>query len=153
MTIGPQRNLSGTTSTDCPARPRNVVIDTSALVALLGMEAEAARVAVAIESDASRLISAATLVEAGVVVESRYGSAGARELDLLVAKAGFVVESITAEQADVAREAWRRYGKGRHSAGLNFSDCFSYALAKVKGEPLLSTGEDFPHTDITAAAY
>lgn len=130
-----------------------MVIDTSALVALLSMESEAQRIAAALESDPNRLISAATLVEAGIVIESRYGPAGARELDLLVAKAGFGVESVTAEQADVAREAWRRYGKGRHSAGLNYGDCFSYALAKVKGEPLLFKGEDFPHTDITVASY
>jgi ribonuclease VapC len=130
-----------------------VVIDTSALVALLGMEPEAARIAVALESDPNRLLSAATLIEAGIVIESRYGTAGARELDLLVAKAGFVIESVTAEQADVAREAWRRFGKGRHSASLNYGDCFSYALAKVKGEPLLFKGEDFPHTDITVASY
>jgi ribonuclease VapC len=130
-----------------------VIIDTSALIALLGMEPEAARIAAALESDPNRLVSAATLVETGIVIESRYGSAGARELDLLVAKAGIVIESVTAEQADVAREAWRRYGKGRHSAGLNYGDCFSYALAKVKGEPLLFKGEDFPHTDIAVASY
>jgi ribonuclease VapC len=130
-----------------------VVIDTSALVALLSMEPEAPRIAAALESDANRLISAATLVEAGIVIESRYGPAGARELDFLVAKAGLLVESVTAEQADVAREAWRRYGKGRHSASLNYGDCFSYALAKVKGEALLFKGEDFPHTDITVASY
>lgn len=130
-----------------------MVVDTSALIALLGMEAEAARIAAALESDPSRMMSAATLVEAGIVVESRYGPAGARELDLLVAKGGFTVESVTAEQADVAREAWRRYGKGRHSAGLNFGDCFSYALAKIKGEPLLFKGDDFPQTDIAAAPY
>jgi ribonuclease VapC len=130
-----------------------VVIDTSALIALLSMEPEAQRIAVALESDPNRLISAATLVEAGIVIESRYGAAGARELDLLVAKAGFIVESVTPEQADTAREAWRRYGKGRHSAGLNYGDCFSYALAKIKGEPLLFKGEDFPDTDITAVSY
>lgn len=130
-----------------------MVIDTSAVVALLSMEPEAPRIAAALESDPNRLISAATLVEAGIVIESRYGPAGARELDLLLAKAGFAVESVTAEQADLAREAWRRYGKGRHSAGLNYGDCFSYALAKVKGEPLLFKGEDFPHTDITVAPY
>jgi len=117
------------------------------------MEPEASRIATALEPDPNRLISAATLVEAGIVIESRYGPAGARELDLLVAKAGIVVEPVTAEQADVAREAWRRYGKGRHSAGLNYGDCFSYALAKVKGEPLLFKGDDFPHTDLTAASY
>jgi ribonuclease VapC len=130
-----------------------VVIDTSALVALLNMEPEAPRIAAVLESDPNRLISAATLVETGIVIEARYGPAGARELDLLVAKAGFTIESVTAEQADVAREAWRRYGKGRHSAGLNYDACFSYALAKVKGESLLFKGEDFPHTDITVAPY
>jgi len=130
-----------------------VVIDTSALVALLGMEPEAARIAAALESDPNRLLSAATLIEVGIVIESRYGIAGARELDLLVAKAGLVIESVTAEQADVAREAWRRFGKGRHSASLNYGDCFSYALAKVKGEPLLFKGEDFPQTDIAVASY
>jgi ribonuclease VapC len=130
-----------------------VVVDTSALVALLSMEPEARRIAAALESDPNRLISAATLVEAGIVIESRYGPAGARELDLLLAKAGFALEPVTAEQADVAREAWRRFGKGRHSAGLNYGDCFSYALAKVKGESLLFKGEDFPHTDIAAVPY
>lgn len=130
-----------------------MVIDTSALVALLGMEPEAARIAAALESDPNRLLSAATLIEVGIVIESRYGIAGARELDLLVAKAGLVIESVTAEQADVAREAWRRFGKGRHSASLNYGDCFSYALAKVKGEPLLFKGEDFPQTDIAVASY
>jgi ribonuclease VapC len=93
------------------------------------------------------------VVEAGLVIESRYGSVGGRELDLLIAKAGLSIEAVTAEQADVARGAWRRYGKGRHSAGLNFGDCFSYALAKVTGEPLLFKGDDFTHTDITAIAY
>lgn len=130
-----------------------MVIDTSALVALLSMEPEAARIASALESDATRLISAATLVETGIVIESRYGLAGARELDLLAAKAAFIIEPVTGEQADVAREAWRRYGKGRHSAGLNYGDCFSYALAKVKGEPLLFKGNDFPQTDIAVAPY
>jgi ribonuclease VapC len=130
-----------------------MVVDTSALIALLNMEPESARLAVALESDPTRLVSAATVVEAGLVIESRFGSVGGRELDLLIAKAGLSIESVTADQADVAREAWRRYGKGRHSAGLNFGDCFSYALAKVTGEPLLFKGDDFTHTDITAIAY
>lgn len=130
-----------------------MVVNTSALIALLSMEPESARLAVALESDATRLISAATVVEAGLVIESRYGPVGGRELDLLIAKAGLSTEAVTAEQADVARDAWRRYGKGRHSAGLNFGDCFSYALAKVTGEPLLFKGDDFTHTDIAAIAY
>jgi ribonuclease VapC len=130
-----------------------MVVDTSALVALLNMEPESARLAAALESDAVRLVSAATVVESSLVIESRYGSAGGRELDLLIAKAGLSVESVTREQADVAREAWRRYGKGRHSAGLNFGDCFSYSLAKVTGEPLLFKGNGFTHTDLSAALY
>jgi ribonuclease VapC len=130
-----------------------VVVDTSALIAVLNMEPESARLAAAMEADANRLISAATVVEAGVVIESRYGSAGGRELDLFIVKATLSIEAVTAQQAEVAREAWRRYGKGRHSAGLNFGDCFSYALAKVMGEPLLFKGDDFTHTDITPVAY
>lgn len=130
-----------------------MVVDTSALVALLGMEPEATRLATALEADPSRLISAATLVETGLVIEARYGAAGAQELDLLVAKAGLIIEAVTAEQADVAREAWRRFGKGRHSAGLNYGDCFSYALARTTGEPLLFKGDDFSQTDIALVHY
>ena len=130
-----------------------MVIDTSALIALLGMEPEAARLAAAIEADGTRLISAATILEAAVVIESRYGPDGGRELDLLVAKAGLSVEPVTAQQAEIAREAWRRFGKGRHPANLNFGDCFSYALARVTGEPLLFKGTDFPQTDVAVVAY
>jgi ribonuclease VapC len=130
-----------------------MVVDTSALIALLNNEPESARLAVAIESDATRLISAATVVEAGLVIEARYGPVGGRELDLLIAKAGMSIEAVTPEQAEVARGAWRRFGKGRHSAGLNFGDCFSYALAKVTGEPLLFKGDHFNHTDITATVF
>lgn len=139
------------TSTACPAD--RMVIDTSALLALLGMEPEAARLAQAIAADPVRLISAATLVEASIVVESRHGEPAARELDLAVARAGMVIEPVTAEQADTAREAWRRFGKGRHPAGLNYGDCFSYALARVTGEALLFKGNDFMQTDITRVAY
>ena len=95
----------------------------------------------------------AAVVETGLVIESRYGAQGGRELDLLIAKAELSIQPVTAEQAEVAREAWRRYGKGRHPAGLNFGDCFSYALARTSGEPLLFKGDDFIHTDITAVAY
>ncbi|MGH8133019.1 MAG: type II toxin-antitoxin system VapC family toxin [Steroidobacteraceae bacterium] len=130
-----------------------MVVDTSALIAVLNMESESARVAAALEADATRLISAATVVEAALVIESRYGAAGGRELDLFIAKASLSIEAVTPQQAEIAREAWRRYGKGRHSAGLNFGDCFSYALAKATGEALLFKGDDFTHTDVTAAAY
>ncbi len=130
-----------------------MVVDTSAIVALLGMEPEAARIAAALEADPVRLISAATLVEAGIVIESRYGPAGGREFDLLVAKAGLSVEAVSTGQAEVAREAWRRFGKGRHAASLNFGDCFAYALSRVTGEPLLFKGQDFAQTDVLAARY
>ena len=130
-----------------------MVIDTSALVALLGMEPEAARIAQAIEADPVRLLSAAALLESAIVIESRQGEFAARELDLLLAKAGVQVEAVTAEQAEVARQAWRRFGKGRHAAGLNYGDCFSYALSRTSGEALLFKGGDFPLTDVAAVSY
>ena len=130
-----------------------MVIDTSALVAILSLEPEAARLAQAIEADPTRLISASTLLEAGIVMEARLGSAGGKERDLLVAKAGVVIEPLTADQASTAREAWRRFGKGRHAAALNFGDCCSYALARATGEPLLFKGTDFANTDIAAVSY
>jgi ribonuclease VapC len=130
-----------------------VVLDTSALIAVLGMEPEAERLAAAIEADPIRLVLAATVVEAGIVIEARYGADGGRELDLLVAKAAFQVEAVTLEHACLAREAWRRFGKGQHPAALNLGDCFSYALAKSSGEPLLFKGTDFSQTDVLAVAY
>lgn len=130
-----------------------MVIDTSALVALLDMEPEAARIAQAIEADPVRLVSTVTLMETSIVLESRHGETAARELDLAVARAGVVVEPVTPEQADMARQAWRRFGKGRHPAGLNYGDCFSYALSRATGEALLFKGEDFTQTDVTAARY
>jgi ribonuclease VapC len=86
-------------------------------------------------------------------MEARLGAAGGKELDLLAAKAGLVVEPLTADQASIAREAWRRFGKGRHAAALNFGDCCSYALARATGEPLLFKGTDFANTDIAAVSY
>lgn len=117
------------------------------------MENEAARIAHALEADAHRLISAATLLETAIVIEARYGDAGGRELDLLVAKAALSVRAVDAEQVELSRAAWRRYGKGRHPAGLNFGDCFSYALAKTTGEPLLFKGGDFAKTDVATVSY
>jgi ribonuclease VapC len=130
-----------------------MVIDTSALVALLSMEPEASRLARALEADPHRLISAATWMETAIVIEARFGEAGGRELDLLSAKADLSVREVDQSHAELAREAWRRFGKGRHAAGLNFGDCFSYALAKASGEPLLFKGEDFSRTDIPAVRY
>jgi len=125
-----------------------MVIDTSALVAILFNEPERHRFNELIEADETRLISAATLLEASLVIESRRGEPAGRELDLLMHRAKVSVVSVDEEQAEVARVAWRAYGKGRHAAGLNFGDCFSYALSKVSEEPLLAKGEDFSRTDI-----
>ena len=126
-----------------------MVIDTSALIAILCDEVEAPRLEVAIEEDPTRLLSAASFLEASIVIEARYGEAGARELDLLIYKAAIEVVAVTKEQAEVARAAYRRFGKGRHRAGLNYGDCFSYALALETGEPLLFKGDDFSKTDLS----
>lgn len=127
-----------------------MVIDASALVAILFGEAEAERFAEAIEEDATRLMCAASVLEASLVVESELGEEGGRELDLLLLKAGIDVVPFTKEQLEIARHAFRSYGKGRHPAGLNYGDCFSYALSKATGEPLLFKGEDFSKTDVRA---
>jgi ribonuclease VapC len=127
-----------------------MVIDTSALLAILQDEPERRAFNEAIEAAASRAMSVATFVEVSIVIESRHGAAGLRELDHFVDRAGIELVSVDAEQGRVARAAWSRFGKGRHPAGLNFGDCFAYALARVLGEPLLCKGDDFARTDITA---
>jgi ribonuclease VapC len=126
-----------------------VVIDTSALLAILFDEPERRDFVERIEADATRLISAATLLETALVIESRRGEAAGRELDLLIHRAQISIVPFDAEQTEVARIAWRKYGKGRHVARLNYGDCFSCALAMVSGEPLLAKGEDFAQTDVT----
>jgi ribonuclease VapC len=125
-----------------------MVIDTSAVLAILFDEPEADDIEMAIDADPVRLMSAASYLETAIVVESRLGEPGGRELDLLLHKAGIEIVAVTAEQADTARDCWRRFGRGRHPASLNFGDCFSYALASASGEPLLFTGDDFGKTDI-----
>jgi len=125
-----------------------MVIDTSAIVAILLGEPESAEFAAAIEHDPLRLLSAANLLEASMVIETRKGDDGARDLDLFIYRAGIQVVAVDAEQAEVARLAWRRYGKGRHPASLNYGDCFAYALAKTSGAQLLFKGEDFSRTDL-----
>jgi len=125
-----------------------MVIDTSALAAIFIAEPERHEFLSAITSSATRLVSAATVLETGIVLESRQGEAAGREFDLFVVRANLQVVPVDAEQTDLARSAWRKYGKGRHAAGLNFGDCFSYALAKSTGEPLLAKGTDFTGTDI-----
>ena len=125
-----------------------MVIDTSAIIAVLLREADAAQFAEAIENASPRLLSAASLVEVSMVIETRKGDAGGRDLDLFIYRAGIEIVPVDHEQAEVARIAWRQYGKGRHPASLNYGDCFAYALAKVTGSPLLFKGNDFSHTDL-----
>jgi ribonuclease VapC len=125
-----------------------MVIDTSALAAIFFGEPERPKFLAAITAADSRLVSAASVLETGIVLEGRQGEAAGREFDLFVVRANLQIVPVDAEQADLARSAWRKYGKGRHPAGLNFGDCFSYALAKASGEPLLAKGTDFSGTDI-----
>jgi ribonuclease VapC len=130
-----------------------VVLDTSAILAILFDEAEAERLEAAIADDAVRLISAATVLECAIVATSRFGDAGGRELDLMLHKATIEVVAVTSEQIEVARQAHRAFGKGSHRAGLNFGDCFSYALSRAAGEPLLFSGGDFARTDVERVVW
>ena len=125
-----------------------MVLDTSALLVILLGEPESAEFREVIEMDPVRLLSAASFLETAIIVETRFGEPGGRELDLLMHKAAIQVVSVDAEQVEVARHAYRLFGKGRHPAGLNYGDCFSYALSRVSGEPLLFKGEDFQRTDV-----
>jgi ribonuclease VapC len=125
-----------------------MVIDTSALVAIFLSEPERQSFLDNIIAAETRLVSAATVLEVGIVLEARRGESAGREFDLFVVRANLQIIPVDAEQADLARSAWRKYGKGRHPAALNFADCFSYALAKATGEPLLAKRTDFASTDI-----
>lgn len=127
-----------------------MVIDTSAVAAILFDEPDAAALEAKIADDPVRLMSAATFLEATIVVEARLGDAGGREFDLWLHRAEVEILAVDAEQADLARRAWRRFGRGRHAAGLNYGDCFSYALAAARDEPLLFKGDDFAKTDVKA---
>ena len=128
-----------------------MIIDSSVLIAILSAEADSEKYEAAMDEDSIRMASAATVLEAAIVVENRLGEAGGRELDILLYRVPIQIVDVTAEQIEVARYAYRKYGKGRHGAGLNFGDCFSYALSKVSGEPLLFKGEDFAKTDVQTA--
>ena len=125
-----------------------MVIDTSALIAILQDEPERRGFNEAIEAAERRAMSVASFVEASMVVEARYGPDGVRDLDLFITKAGIELVAVDADQAHVARTAFRVYGKRRHPAGLNFGDCFAYALARTLDEPLLFKGSDFSLTDV-----
>ncbi|OYV75054.1 MAG: VapC toxin family PIN domain ribonuclease [Chromatiales bacterium 21-64-14] len=127
-----------------------MIVDSSALLAILFAEEDAEIYAQAIvEADSCR-ISAATFVEVAIVIEAQTKDAGARQFDAFFRQSGIVIEPVTEEQAHAARQAYSDFGKGRHPAGLNFGDCFSYALAKTASEALLFKGEDFKKTDITS---
>ena len=127
-----------------------MIVDTSALVALLRGEEDAPRFALALAARGERKrISAATFLETAIVIDGSRDAIASRRLDEVVAKSNLAIESVTADQARIARAAYRDFGKGSgHPAGLNFGDCFAYALAKTSGEPLLFKGNDFALTDI-----
>ena len=127
-----------------------MVVATSALVAALSGEEHADRVLDAISTSADVSLSMGTLLEARMVLMARYGEEGVRDLDLFLHAAGVRIEPVSRDQIDVATEGFRRYGKGRHVAGLNYGDLFAYGLASLRAEPLLFVGDDFTMTDVTS---
>src|SRR5271165_2337511 len=129
-----------------------MILDSSAIIAILRDEPEAARFAKAIEDAVHRRISAVNYVEAGAVIDGSRDPVASRRFDDLLHEAQVILEPVTEAQAHIAREAYRDFGKGSgHPANLNFGDCFAYALAKAMAEPLLFKGDDFPHTDVMSA--
>jgi ribonuclease VapC len=129
-----------------------MIVDSSALLAILRAEPEAASCAQALAAAEDRRISAATYLETAIVIDGSREPIASRRLDELLREADVRIEPVTEEQARIARHAYRDFGKGSgHPAQLNFGDCFSYALAKATGEPLLFKGNDFLHTDLRAA--
>ena len=128
-----------------------MVIDSSAILAILQDEPERQSFNQAIATAQQRRLSAASLVEITIVVETRFGSQGQRNLDLFLATAAIEVVAFERQQAELARAAFQRFGKGRHPAGLNLGDCYAYALAQALGAPLLFKGNDFSHTDVRVA--
>jgi len=123
------------------------------LVGILDQESEAERLIRAVATASERMLSAANLVETGIVMQVRRGDDAVRDLDLLLAKLKIDVVSVSANQAELARDAFHRFGRGRYPARLNFGDCFAYALAKESTTPLLFKGNDFSQTDIAVAPY
>jgi ribonuclease VapC len=129
-----------------------VIIDASALLAILREEPEAPACAEAIEQADVRRVSAANFLEASIVIDAGRDPVASRRFDELIDRSAIIIEPVTAEQARIGREAYRDFGRGSgHRARLNFGDCFAYALAKTTGEPLLFKGDDFRHTDVRAA--
>jgi ribonuclease VapC len=130
-----------------------MIIDSSALLAMLLEEPEGHLFDVAIARSNICRISSAALLEASMILQSRRGEDGPRDLDLLIARFRIEIVAFSESQARLARDAFKRYGKGRHPAGLNFGDCMVYALARETGDDLLFKGSDFAQTDIAAAKY
>lgn len=130
-----------------------MVIDTSAIIAILTNEPMAERLVAAIDGDHVRLVSAASVVEASLVVLGRYGEAGDPQLDRLLRGIAAEVVPVDEEQVTLARDAALRFGRTRHAAALNFGDCFSYALSAARGEPLLFVGDDFAKTDVDVCRW
>jgi len=128
-----------------------MILDTSPIVAILAEEPDSERYIEAISRAPRCRISAGNFVELSLVIESQFDADVLRQCDALFRRIGVIIEPVTVDQAHVARQAFHDFGKGRHAAGLNFGDCFAYALAKVTGEPLLFKGEDFTKTDIVSA--
>ena len=125
-----------------------MVVDTSAVIAILFSEPETESFVRALADDSKKMISAFNALESAIVIEAKKGEAGGRELDLLLHRARIEIISLSGDQVELALTAWRKYGKGNHPAGLNIGDCCAYALAKYSGEPLLFKGKDFSQTDI-----
>jgi len=130
-----------------------MIVDTSAIIAILYAEPEAAAFAEAIKGAGTRRISAVSYVEAAVVIDSARDAIASRRFDDLFRASHIQMEPVTPQQAELARQAYRDFGKGRHKAKLNLGDCFAYALAKEMDEPLLYKGRDFVHTDVEAAEF
>jgi ribonuclease VapC len=126
-------------------------VDTSALVAIFLLEPEAEQFAHTILGAPKAAISAANLLETGIILDDRIGRENSPELDEFIANIGIEIVPVTADQVGVARRAYRTYGRGNHPAALNFGDCFAYALARTTEQPLLFKGTDFARTDITPA--
>ena len=125
-----------------------MVVDTSALIAILMGEPDTETYARALANDQKKMISAFNALESAIVIEAKKGEAGGREFDLLLHRARFEIIPLNGDQVELALNAWRKFGKGRHPAGLNIGNCCAYALAKYSGERLLFKGKDFSQTDI-----
>ena len=128
-----------------------MIVDTSAVLAVLFDEPDAERYVRALAGASRCRMSVVSFLEAAIVLESRAGAAAGPDLDLLLERAPIELEPVTLEHAQAARRAWRRFGRGNHRAALDFGDCFAYALAEATREPLLFKGQDFALTDIDAA--